>query len=71
MAYVITEYPDYDKLAEGEILVVNETKGLWQIIPDATRPYNLVYLKSNNNICAIRDLSELDGQEYTIIRMVT
>jgi len=68
MAYIITEYPDHEKLANGEILVTNDAKGIWQIVPNIPRPYSLVYLPENNNVYAVRDFSEFDGKDIQVIR---
>jgi len=65
MAYTTEEY------GGGELLVINEAKGVWQIIPNVERPYNLVYVPENNNVYALKDLSELgDGATIQHIKVV-
>ncbi len=70
MAYSYIEYPNHEKLAEGEMLVTDPTKGLWQIVPNVERPYNLVYVPSINNVMAIRSLDELGDVEFQHIKVV-
>ncbi len=56
--------------ATGEMLVTDPTKGLWQIVPNVERPYNLVYVPSINNVMAIRSLDELGDVEFQHIKVV-
>lgn len=70
MAYTYTEYPDHDALAEGELLVENAQKGVWQIVPCVERPYLLLYCPSNNNVYAARSFTEFEQEPMELIKVV-
>lgn len=64
MAYTYTE------LDNGELFVEDAAKDVAQTIPNVQRPYSLVYLPVNNNVYAVRDLSELGDEEFQHIKVV-
>lgn len=59
----------YTELSGGELLVEDASKGVWQIVPNVERPYNLVYVPSNNNVYAVRDLTDF-GVDFQHIKVV-
>lgn len=64
MAYTYTE------MDNGELFVEDPSKDVAQTIPNVQRPYSLVYLPSNNNVYAVRDLSEIGDESFEYIGVV-
>jgi len=64
MAYTFTN------MDNGELLVEDADKNLAQTIPNVQRPYSLIYLPSNNNVYAVRDLSDIGDESFEYIGVV-
>ena len=60
----------YEEQDNGELLVKDLSKGVWQTVPNIARPYNLIYLPVNNNIMAVQDLNEIteDFQHIKVVK---
>ena len=60
----------YEEQDNGELLVKDLSKGVWQTVPNITRPYNLIYLPVNNNVMAVHDFNEIteDFQHIKVVK---